>query len=61
MKLTGNKFAGNALLLAFQRSGYKLREKRASWPRLKGPVGIRVEVKTGFAVAMIRKEKRNVD
>lgn len=41
-----------ALALAFQRIGYRIRKTRTRvrWPRVKGPAGIRVDVKTGQAV-----------
>jgi hypothetical protein len=42
---------------AFKRAGYKLREKRLSWPRLKGPVAIRVDCSTQHAVAFISRQE----
>jgi len=45
----------DAMRLAFKKSGYKLREKRVAWPRTRGPIGIRVEVKTGYAVEFVRQ------
>ena len=42
---------------AFRKINYKLRKKRVSWPRTKAVVGIRVDVKTGYAVAFVTKEE----
>lgn len=41
---------------AFRKINYKLRKKRVAWPRTSAVLGIRVEVKTGHAVAFLRKE-----
>jgi hypothetical protein len=44
----------DAMSIAMKRSGYKLLQKRVSWPRVKGPAGVRVDVSTGAAVAFVR-------
>ena len=44
-----------ALSIAFKKSGYRLREKKISWPRSKGPAGLRVEVGTGHLVGTVVK------
>jgi hypothetical protein len=56
------KFAGindhcenNAIKLAFKRAGIKVRiEHVRSWPRLRGPKGLRIEMKTGNLVEVVR-------
>lgn len=55
MKLKGiNDECKNACLKdAFKKAKYKLRTKPVSWPRSKGPVGLRVDVSTGFAVSFV--------
>jgi hypothetical protein len=37
-----------------KKCGYELAPKRASWPRVKGPVGTRKDVSTGFAVSFVQ-------
>ena len=39
---------------AFKKSGYRLREKKVSWPRMRGVAGVRIDVSTGNAVAFVR-------
>ena len=33
---------------------YRLLAKRVSWPRKKGPTGVRLDVTTGYAVTFVR-------
>ena len=42
----------DAMSIAFKKSGYKLRMKKVSWPKLKGPAGLRVDVTTGQLVSV---------
>ena len=44
----------NAMALALARSGYKLRQKKVSWPRAKAVKAIRVDCSTGYAVGFIQ-------
>ena len=55
MKLKGinDECKNDCVKEAFKRSKYKLRTKPVSWPRVKGPVGLRVDVATGFAVSFM--------
>lgn len=47
--------SNNAMALALARSGYKLREKKVAWPRMKSGVrAIRVDCSTGHAVEFVR-------
>ena len=39
---------------ALKKSGYRLREKKVSWPRMRGVAGIRIDVSTGNVVAFVR-------
>ena len=39
---------------ALKKSGYRLREKKVSWPRMRGVAGVRIDVSTGNAVAFVR-------
>ena len=56
MKLQGindtckNDSVKNALKL----SGYVLRVKKVSWPRMRGVAGVRIDCGTGNAVAFVR-------
>lgn len=43
-----------ALAVAFEKSDYKLLTKVVKWPRLKGPVGIRVDCGTGYSVSFVK-------
>ena len=56
MKLVGlnTQCKNNCIQEAFKKSGYRLRSKPVSWPRMKGPAAIRVEVATGYAVAFLK-------
>ena len=40
---------------ALKRSGYRLREKKVSWPRLQGPAGLRIDVGSGKMVDYVKK------
>lgn len=39
---------------AAKKMGYRLREKKVTWPRLKGPVGKRIDCSTGYMVDVVR-------
>jgi hypothetical protein len=39
---------------ALKKSGYRLCEKKVSWPRMRGVAGVRIDVSTGNAVAFVR-------
>jgi len=56
MQLKGinNECKNEAIKDALKKSGYKLLEKKISWPRLKGPAGLRVDVSTGHMVDWVR-------
>jgi hypothetical protein len=49
----------NAMALAFKRSGYKLLNHRAKWPRIKGASAVKIDVKTGTAVGFVRRDKNS--
>jgi hypothetical protein len=49
----------SAMADALRRSGYKLRRKPVSWPRLKGPAGIRVDMATGYSVSFVGSMEYN--
>jgi hypothetical protein len=38
--------------VAVKKCGYRLQPKKAAWPRVKGPVGTRVDVSTGLPVSI---------
>jgi hypothetical protein len=45
---------GDAMAVAFKKSGYRLRKKAVSWPRMKGVAGVRIDCGTGYAVEVLR-------
>ncbi len=56
MQLKGinNECKNEAMRDALKRSGYKLLKKKVSWPRIKGPAGLRVDVASGQMVDYVR-------
>ena len=38
--------------VAIKKCGYRLQPKKVAWPRVKGPVGTRVDVSTGLPVSI---------
>lgn len=48
-----NSFKGNAMALALRSFGINPARTKKSWPRQKGPAGVRIDVTTGTAVSFV--------
>ena len=55
MELKGinTKCSNESVADALKKSGYKLRVKRVSWPRMKAVAAVRIDCTTGYAVEFI--------
>ena len=51
------EYSGDALKLALKKAGIKLRKQSVQWPRMKGPVAVRVDCSTGYAVQFVGQRK----
>ena len=55
MQLKGinNKLVNESVADALKKSGYRLREKKVSWPRMKAVAAVRIDCATGYAVEFV--------
>jgi hypothetical protein len=55
MQLKGinNKLVNESVADALKKSGYRLREKKVSWPRMRGVAAVRIDCATGHAVEFV--------
>ena len=55
MQLKGinNKQVNECVKDALKKSGYRLREKKVSWPRMKAVAAVRIDCATGHAVEFV--------
>jgi hypothetical protein len=44
----------NAVAIAMAKSGYRLRERKISWPRAKAVKAVRIDCATGHAVGFLQ-------
>ena len=51
MELKGinTKCSNKSVADALKKSGYRLREKKVSWPRMRGVAGVRIDVGAPFS------------
>ena len=50
----------NVMALALKKAGLKAQKSKCAWPKLKGPVGIRIDCGTGYMVAAVNNNKEGL-